>query len=52
MQQTQSKLFVFLWKEKKDKIKRQVLFPDIKRGEEQNREEEEMAQKKVGRKEK
>lgn len=32
IQQTQSKLFVFLWKNKTDKIKRQVLFPPLSKG--------------------
>ena len=32
IQQTQSKLFAFLWKNKRDKIKRQVLFCPLSKG--------------------
>ena len=32
IQQTQSKLFAFLWKNKRDKIKRQVLFSPLSKG--------------------
>ena len=32
IQQTQEKLFSFLWKHKKDKIKRQVLFQPLSKG--------------------
>ena len=32
IQQTQSKLFAFLWKNKRDKIKRQVLFRPLSKG--------------------
>ena len=32
IQQTQRKLFAFLWKNKKDRIKRQVLFRPLSKG--------------------
>ena len=32
IQQTQSKLFTFLWMNKRDKIKRQVLFRPLSKG--------------------
>ena len=32
IQQTQRKLFVFLWKNNRGKIKRQVLFPPLSKG--------------------